>query len=181
MWVCVCAVCTGIVSPPRRPSVFTGFDRAAAALVGVRFQRNRFVLLLVAKTRTGPDHGVRGLRDSVPGSGPGSRATIDVCVPIAIMIIIIIITTILLSTYPIAVDHARTYCFRFRIGYPPDGYTAPTDFCFPASYNILSNRNLEHGALYIVYDYGRRDGFIITNTRPNTAGHTRYTLYNRIQ
>jgi len=67
----VCAVCTGIVSPPRRPSVFTGFDPAAAAaaeLVGVRFQRNRFVLLLAAKTpRTGPDRGVRGLRDCVPG------------------------------------------------------------------------------------------------------------------
>jgi len=132
------------------------------------------VLLLAAKTHTGPDHGVRGLRDRVPGS----RATIDVCVPIAIMIIIIIIyddIIIHLSYLSTAVDHARAYCFRFRIGYPPDGYIAPTDFCFPASHNnIISNRNLEHDALYIVYDYGRRDGFVITNTRRYTAGHTRY-------
>lgn len=113
------------------------------------------------------------------GSGPGSRATIDVCVPIAIMIIIII-TTILLSTYPTtAFDHARAYCFRFRIGYPPDGYIiAPTDFCFPASYNIITYKQSQsrtRRALYIVYDYGRRDGFIITRSY-TSAGHTRYTI-----
>lgn len=103
------------------------------------------MLLLAAKTRTGPDHGVRrGLRDRSPrGSGPGSRATIDVCVPDSDN-----------DNYYyddiIILPRARVlFSVSYRLHPPlPDGYIAPMDFCFPASYNIISN--LEHAALYIL-------------------------------
>lgn len=119
MCVCMC-VCTGtwyrhhcdlrflLVLTPPQPRLWCSFSAKPVCVIARR------------ENAHGP--GPRRARPTRSRPG-GADPTIEVCVPIAIMIINNhYYGDYLLSTYPTVVDHARAYCFRFRMGYPPPLY-----------------------------------------------------------